>query len=133
MGWSQFFVDENFLQFFVHFLLPLKCQCVVSTLTVINRRQTFLDKVTASDIAYTILVYENTKEVWEEDLQIKARYKTDKEMRNAMHHKKPKYHVGRGKHLKRFGNGWTDNGQEYYQELLRIFKELKSNNDWDTL
>ncbi len=29
-----------------------------------NRSKTFLDKVTASDIAYTILVYENTKEVW---------------------------------------------------------------------
>jgi hypothetical protein len=66
--------------------------------------------VTASDIAYTILVYENTKEVWEEDLQIKARYKTDKERHNATYHKKTKYHVGRGKCLKRFGNGWTDNG-----------------------
>jgi hypothetical protein len=61
--------------------------------------------VTASDIAYTILIFENTKEVWEEDLQIKARYKTDEERRNAMHQKKPKYHVGRGKHLKTFGNG----------------------------
>ena len=40
----------------------------------LNRSKTFLDKVTASDIAYTILVYENTKEVWEEDLQIKASY-----------------------------------------------------------
>ena len=29
----------------------------------LNRSKTFLDKVTASDIAYTILVYENTKEV----------------------------------------------------------------------
>ncbi len=27
-----------------------------------NRSKTFLDKVTASDIVYTILVYENTKE-----------------------------------------------------------------------
>jgi hypothetical protein len=44
--------------------------------------------VTASDIAYTILVYENTKEMWEEDLQIKASSRTDKERRNAMHHKK---------------------------------------------
>ncbi len=45
--------------------------------------------MTASDIAYTILVYENTKEVWEEEVQIKARYKNDEERRNAMHHKKP--------------------------------------------
>ncbi len=78
--------------------------------------------MTASDIAYTILVYENTKEMWEEDLQIKARYRTDEERRNATHHKKPEYHVERGKHLKRFGDGWTDNEREYYQELLRVFK-----------
>jgi hypothetical protein len=47
--------------------------------------------------------------------------------------KKTKYHVGREKHLKRFDDGWTNNGREYYQELLRIFKELKSSDVWDTL
>ncbi len=35
------------------------------------RTKTFLDKVTALDITYTILVYENTTEVWEEDFQMK--------------------------------------------------------------
>ncbi len=89
--------------------------------------------MTASDIAYTILVYENTKEMWEEDLQIKASYKNDEDRRNIMHHKKTNYHVGRGKHLKRFGDGWTDNGREYYQELLMIFKELKSSDVLNTL
>ncbi len=84
--------------------------------------------MTASDIAYTILVYENTKEVWEEDVQINASYKNDEERRNATHHKKPKYHVGRGKHLKRFGDGWTDNGREYYQELLMMSSDV-----WNTL
>jgi hypothetical protein len=54
-----------------------------------NRSKTFLGKVTASDIVYTILVYENTREVGEEDLQIKANYKTDKERRTALHHKNP--------------------------------------------
>jgi hypothetical protein len=43
--------------------------------------------MTASDIAYTILVYENIKEVWEKDLQIKASSRTDEEMHNAMNHK----------------------------------------------
>ncbi len=71
--------------------------------------------------------------MWEEDLQIKTRYKTDKERHNAMDHKTPKYFVGRGKHPKRFGDGWTDNGREYYQELLRIFKELKSSDVGNTL
>ncbi len=54
--------------------------------------------------------------------------------RGIMQHiiKKPKYHVGRGKCLKRFGDGWTDNGGEYYQDLLMIFKELKSSDVWNT-
>jgi hypothetical protein len=39
----------------------------------------------------------------------------------------------KGKHLKRFGDGWTDNGQEYYQELIMIFKELNSSDVWNTL
>ncbi len=95
------------------------------------RGKTFLDKVTASDIAYTILVYENTKEEWEEEVQIKAWYRNDEERRNAMHYKKTKYHVGRRKHLKKFGNSWTDNGREYYQELLMIFKQLKSSDVWN--
>ncbi len=66
-------------------------------------------------------------------MQIKASIKNDEERHNAMHHKKPKYHVGRGKRLKRFGDGWTDNGQEYNQELLMIFKELKSSDVLNTL
>ncbi len=32
-----------------------------------HQTKTLLDKILASDIAYTILVYENSKEVWEED------------------------------------------------------------------
>jgi hypothetical protein len=55
----------------------------------LSRSKTFLNNVTASDIAYTILVYENTEEVWEEDLQIKASSRTDEERCNAMHHKNP--------------------------------------------
>ncbi len=50
-----------------------------------------------------------------------------------MHDTKRKYHVGMGKHLKRFGDSWTNNWQEYYQELLRIFKELKSSDVWNTI
>ncbi len=47
--------------------------------------------------------------------------------------KKNKFHEGRGKQLQRFGDGWTDNGREYYQELLGIFSNLKSSDVWKTL
>jgi len=73
------------------------------------------------------------KEVWEEDLQIKASSKDDVERHHATRHKKPKSNEGMVKHLKRFCNGWTDNGQDYYRELLGIFKDLKSSNVWETI
>jgi hypothetical protein len=76
----------------------------------LNRIKPFLDKVTVLDIAYTILVYENTKNVWEKDLQIKVSCKDDMERHHAMHHKKSKYHERRGEHLKKFCDGWTDDG-----------------------
>ncbi len=81
-----------------------------------NRLKTFLDKVTALDvaytilvyensaldIAYTILVYENSNEVWEEELQIRVNSKTDDEREKATQKQKPKYHEGRRKRLKRY-------------------------------
>ncbi len=36
MGRSKIFVDENFLLFFVRFLIPPKCQVLISTLTVLH-------------------------------------------------------------------------------------------------
>ncbi len=89
--------------------------------------------MTASDIAYTILVYENSKEVWEEEWLIKKSISDDIQRKQATHHKKPKYHEGRGKRLKRFGDGWTSIGLEYYQEFLDTFKKLKSSDVWKTL
>ena len=53
-----------------------------------NRTKTFLDKVTASDIAYMILVYENSNEVWKEELQIRAISTTNDDRRKATHEKK---------------------------------------------
>ncbi len=47
--------------------------------------------------------------------------------------KKNRYHEGRGKRLKRYGDGWTDHGREYYQQLLGIFKNLQVSDVWNTL
>ncbi len=92
-----------------------------------------MDKVTVSDISYTILVYENSKKGGEEELQIRVNSKTEDERKKAIQKQKPKYHKGRGKRLQRFGDGWTDNGRKYCQELLGIFRNLKSSDVWKTL
>ncbi len=86
-----------------------------------NRSNTFLDKVTASDIAYTILVYENTKEVWEEDLQIKARDKTDKERCNATYNKKTQVSCRKGKASQKVWQ-WLD--RQWTRVLQRIAHDL---------
>ncbi len=55
-----------------------------------DRIKTFLDEVTASDIAYTILVYENSKEeVWEEEWHIKKSISDDIQRKQATRHKSP--------------------------------------------
>jgi len=43
----------------------------------------------------------------------------------------PRYRKGRGKRLKRYGDGWTEEGRKYYQELLKTFQDLKSSVYWD--
>ena len=98
-----------------------------------NWTKKILDKITASDITYTILVYKNSKEVWDEEIEIRENTTNDDERRKAIRHKKPKYHEGRGKPLKQFGDGWLDSGREYYRELLRIFRGIKSNSKWNAL
>jgi hypothetical protein len=41
---------------------------------------------------------------------IKARAKTDEERKNAEQCHNPRYHEGRGKHLKRYRDGWMEEG-----------------------
>jgi hypothetical protein len=53
-----------------------------------NRPKTFLNKVTASNVAYMILVYEISNEVWKEELQIRAISRTDDEKCTATREKK---------------------------------------------
>ena len=46
-----------------------------------NRNKTLLDNVTSSDIAYTILVCKNSKEVWDEEIRIKSECNTKEAMK----------------------------------------------------
>ncbi len=78
-GWTSYPQDskptcdqaEHFLQFLDKYVSHAVGNHYILLWSKLNRSKTFLHKVTISDIAYTILVYENTKEVWEEEVQIK--------------------------------------------------------------
>jgi hypothetical protein len=87
-GWTSNPHAEHFLRFLYKYVSHAVGNHYFLQLSKLNRSKTFLDKVNASDIAYTILVYKNTKEVWEEDLQIMASSRIDEKRRNAIHYKK---------------------------------------------
>ena len=76
---------------------------------------------------------ENSKEVWDEEIQIKSECKTKEEMKKATHTAKPKYHEGRGKCLKRYEDGWTKEGVEYFKAMCVAFKNLKNHHLWNHL
>ncbi len=96
---------EKFLKFFDKYVSRAVENHLFAKWSKLSRTKNLLDKVTASDIAYSTIVYKNTNDVWEEGLQIKANYKTPDERHKAQHHQKPKYHEGHRKRLKRFGDG----------------------------
>ncbi len=121
---------EHFLRFIDKYVSRAIGNYQIAKWTRANKDKTLMDKVTASDIAYSIIVYENTKEVWEEEILIKASDKTDEEKRNTVRQRKQNYHEGRGKRLKRYADGWTEVGRYYYRDLLRTFKDLKIHPVW---
>jgi hypothetical protein len=97
-----------------------------------NKNKTLLDRITPSDIAYTILVFENSRSVWEEELFIKGRFDKREDRKNAQRIAQPLYHAGRGHRIKKYCDGWTDEGRSYYKELVKTFKDLKNDEIWDS-
>jgi hypothetical protein len=72
---------EHFLRFVDKYVSQAVGNNTYARWKKLHQTKTLLDKISALDIAYTILVYENSKEVWEEELIIKARAKMDEERR----------------------------------------------------
>jgi hypothetical protein len=79
-----------------------------------------LDRITPSDIAYTIILYEIHINVWREELDINATSKTKEERQSAKRHQKPRYHHASGKRIKRYSDGWTNACKEYNAELHKM-------------
>jgi len=71
--------------------------------------------------------------VWDEEIRIKTEFQTKMESKNASRTAKPKYHEGRGKRLKRYGDGWTSEGICYFKEMCVTFKALKMHVNWTHL
>ena len=99
-----------------------------------NRDKTLLDRVTPSDIAYAVLLFENGADVWDEYLKIKQTCFTPLEKKNYKRTAQQLYHSQRGTRITLYGEGWTDQGKGYHGEIERgIVKMKKTEKLWNNL
>ena len=95
---------------------------------------TLLDRLTPSDIAYSVLIYENSYEMWKEEILKCETCQTVQAKQAFQHTASPKYHVKRGTKIALFQDGWTQEGRTYFSSLCQGFDALKkSNKIWSLL
>ena len=91
-----------------------------------------LDKLTDSDIAYAILVYENGFDVWTEDAKVCLMSSADKEVyeKTAVQ----KYHVKKGTKLRVYMDGWLLEGRVHHDNMKVSVQKLQMETQfWDNL
>ena len=99
-----------------------------------NKGKTLLDRVTESDIAYGLLVYENSYDVWKEEIVKLNTCATKEEKKSFKHVAQNKYHVQRGTRLPLYADGWTPEGHNHFGTLCgEVRAMMKSNELWSTL
>ena len=124
----------EFLKFVHNYVIPIYGTKNMRKWIKNNPDKTVITKVTATSIAYAVLVYESRYKVWEENIAIKNKNITRAEMRREKRVELPMYHTAPGTKLKLYEVGWTSEGRDYYATLSNIFQSLKSNQKfWDNL
>ena len=126
--------EENleFLTFMDFYVSKLAGARELKSWSVKNPGKTLLDKMTASDIAYAILVYENGIDVWLE--RFKKKQMNTQQQSQAVQSATLKYHHPVGTKLKAYHDGWTQVGRDYYYSLLKTIQRIKGNTElWDVM
>ena len=82
-----------------------------------NMDKTLLHKLTPADVAYATLTYETKSAVWTEDL-------VNKKNGSSLQVAVQKYHKPKRARVKKYQDGWTDEGREYYKRLTEEYKRF---------
>jgi hypothetical protein len=99
-----------------------------------NKDKTLLDRVTESDIAYGFLVYENSYDVWMEEIVKLDTCSTKEEKKAFKHVAQNKYHVQRGARLRLYADGWTPDGRERFNAICDEVRDMMESKElWSTL
>ena len=82
-----------------------------------NINKTLVHRLTPADVAYATLTYENKSVVWVEDLK-------NKRDGTATKVAKQRYHIQKGVRVKKYCDGWNEDGKKYYKELTNQYARL---------
>ena len=115
----------EFLTFMDYYVSKLIGSRELKKFCVLYPGKTLLDKMTASDIAFAILCYENGVDVWLERIKMKRMNNVDREAFEKT--ASLKYHHQPGTKLKAYEDGWTEEGVQYYEEMVRVVKGIMAN------
>ena len=115
----------DFLTFMDYYVSKLIGSRELKEFCVLYPGKTLLDKMTASDIAFAILCYENGVDVWLERIKMKRMSNIEREAFEKS--ASLKYHHQPGTKLKAYEDGWTEEGVKYYEEKMGVVKGIMAN------
>ena len=115
----------EFLTFMDYYVSKMIGSRELKKFCVLYPGKTLLDKMTASDIAFAILCYENGVDVWLERIKMKRMNNVDRESFEKT--ASLKYHHQPGTKLKAYEDGWTEEGVQYYEEMVINVKGIMGN------
>ena len=106
-----------------------------------NVDSTVLDMITVSDIAYSVVVIENSGDVWEQQEYLKTcdaeeleEYKNpdklEPEEKEMYQKKTPKYTQRKGRRAGYLSSGWNNAGRHRYREIMARWRELYADEGW---
>ena len=119
--------SDPFLSFLNKFATNVVGTRVLGSWIKDHPSKTLLDKLITCSMTYAVLIYENTKDLWVENEDIKKEYMAKDQRKNAPRIKVPKYQVKNGTKLPLYADGLTDEGRLYFKAPNEEFLMLKNN------
>ena len=93
-----------------------------------------LNRLSPSDIAYSVLIYESAYDTWAEEIIKGKQCVTIQEKKAFQHTAVLKYHFKQGTRIALFHNGWINEGRDYYKSLCKVFDTLQTSDKiWSLL
>ena len=138
LGWpnvNEIRCGHDLFDFIAKFVVKIYGISAFRKFCMERKGKSFMDKITPSDIAFTLAVIENGREVWEQEYYMKhateeelEKYKNpqleeDESLRQKYIKKYPKFTSGKKQKRMYLQSCWNDEGMKYYKDALKVWTE----------